>query len=195
MFPLRVPARQTAGPSEVDYARLACQLRHLREGLPAGRSAPHAPALGCVIPMRRHRSNGRWAASTWARHARRPKVRFSMASLARPRYQERSQTRVVTHAKLRSLSAWRRLFVRCRGPPRWDLLTPGWLIAVSERSRRRFTMVREHYDNWQRDHRGEFPEQYMAFMYASEEALNQPNRGWIVEIARSSPPQGPRHRH
>ena len=51
-----------------------------------------------------------------------------------------------------------------------DLLTPGWLIAVSERSRRRFTMVREHYDNWQRDHPGEFPEQYMAFMYASEEA-------------------------
>ena len=57
-------------------------------------------------------------------------------------------------------------------PSLGTLLTPGWLIAVSERSRRRFTMVREHYDNWQRDHPGEFPEQYMAFMYASEEALN-----------------------
>jgi hypothetical protein len=42
-------------------------------------------------------------------------------------------------------------------------------------------MVREHYENWQRDHPGEFPEQYMAFMYASEEALNQPKWGWIVE--------------
>jgi hypothetical protein len=62
-----------------------------------------------------------------------------------------------------------------------DLLTPDWLIAVSERSRRRFAMVREHYENWQRDHPGEFPEQYMAFMYAREGTLNQPKWGWIVE--------------
>jgi hypothetical protein len=62
-----------------------------------------------------------------------------------------------------------------------DLFTPDWLIAVSERSRRRFAMVREHYENWQRDHPGEFPEQYMAFMYAREGTLNQPKWDWIVE--------------
>jgi len=62
-----------------------------------------------------------------------------------------------------------------------DLLTPNWLIATSERSRRRFLIVREHYEDWQKDHPSEYPEQYMGLVYTRNAGPNPPKWDWIVE--------------
>jgi hypothetical protein len=62
-----------------------------------------------------------------------------------------------------------------------DLLKLNWLITMSERSRRRFLIVREHYENWQKDHPREYPEQYMGLVYTQNAGPNAPKWDWIVE--------------
>jgi hypothetical protein len=62
-----------------------------------------------------------------------------------------------------------------------DLFKANWIITTSERSRRRFLVVREHYENWQKDHLHEHPEQYMGLVYARNAGLNPPKWEWIVE--------------
>jgi SIR2-like domain len=62
-----------------------------------------------------------------------------------------------------------------------DLFKPYWPIAMSERSRRHFLIVHEHYENWQKEHPGEFPEQYMGLVYTQSAGLNAPKWEWVVE--------------
>ena len=62
-----------------------------------------------------------------------------------------------------------------------DLLKPIRLITMSERSRRRFLVVREHYETWQRDHPGEYPEQYMGLVYTQSAGPTAPQWDWVVE--------------
>jgi SIR2-like domain len=62
-----------------------------------------------------------------------------------------------------------------------DLLKPNWLITMSERSRRRFFTVREHYENWQREHAAEYPEQYMGLVYTQSAGPDAPQWDWVVE--------------
>jgi SIR2-like domain len=62
-----------------------------------------------------------------------------------------------------------------------DLLRPSYLLAMSVRSHRRFTAVREHYENWQQDHPTEFPEQYMGLLYNRVAGSNAPQWDWVVE--------------
>jgi hypothetical protein len=62
-----------------------------------------------------------------------------------------------------------------------ELLTPNWLITMSERSRRRFLMVRNHYENWQKDHPDQYPEQYMGLVYTHRARSNPPKWDWVVE--------------
>src|SRR4051812_32269978 len=62
-----------------------------------------------------------------------------------------------------------------------SLLRPNWLITTSERSWRRFLMVREHYENWQKDHLNEYPEQYLSLVYTQSAGSNPPKWDWIVE--------------
>jgi hypothetical protein len=80
-----------------------------------------------------------------------------------------------------------------------DLLKLNWLITMSERSRRRFLMVREHYENWQKDHPREYPEQYMGLVYTQNAGPNAPKWDWIVEyvcavIASGAIPIRPEYR-
>jgi hypothetical protein len=62
-----------------------------------------------------------------------------------------------------------------------DLFRPNWLITVSERSRQRFLKVHEHYENWQKEHPGEYPEQYMGLVYTQSAGSNAPKWEWVVE--------------
>lgn len=62
-----------------------------------------------------------------------------------------------------------------------DLLKPNRLIETSERSRQRFLAVREHYENWQKDHPNEAPEQYMGLVYTRSAGPNPPNWDWVAE--------------
>lgn len=61
------------------------------------------------------------------------------------------------------------------------LLNSNWPITMSERSRRRFLMVREHYENWQKHHSGEYPEQYMGSVYTRSAGPNAPKWEWVAE--------------
>jgi hypothetical protein len=62
-----------------------------------------------------------------------------------------------------------------------NLFKENWLIAVSERSRRRFLMVREHYEIWQNDNPRGYPEQYMGLVYTHNAGPNAPKWDWVVE--------------
>jgi hypothetical protein len=52
---------------------------------------------------------------------------------------------------------------------------------MSERSDRRFTTVREHYENWQQNHPAEYPEEYLGHLYNRVAGLNAPQWAWAVE--------------
>jgi hypothetical protein len=54
-------------------------------------------------------------------------------------------------------------------------------FRLSERSDRRFRAVREHYEDWQRNNPGKFPEQYMGSVYTHNAGPNPPPWKWIVE--------------
>jgi SIR2-like domain len=73
-------------------------------------------------------------------------------------------------------------------------------LALSEGSRKRFAVVREHYEKWQHDHPKEFPEQYMGHIY--NRAINgyAPKWKWVVEyvscvIASAGTPPGSLNRN
>lgn len=63
------------------------------------------------------------------------------------------------------------------------LFKANWLITMSERSRERFLMVREHYESWQKDNPGEYPEQYMGLVYSQNAGPNAPKWDWVVEYS------------
>jgi hypothetical protein len=52
---------------------------------------------------------------------------------------------------------------------------------MSERSDRRFTTVRDHYENWQQNHPAEYPEEYLGHLYNRVAGLNAPQWAWAVE--------------
>jgi hypothetical protein len=63
-----------------------------------------------------------------------------------------------------------------------NLFRPNYLLAaMSERSHRRFTTVREHYENWQQHHPAEYPEQYLGHLYNRVAGPNAPQWAWAVE--------------
>ncbi len=62
-----------------------------------------------------------------------------------------------------------------------DLFGQNWVITMSERSRKRFVAVREHYEAWRDSHRAEHPEEYMAMVYTRNAGPNPPRWEWIVE--------------
>ena len=43
-----------------------------------------------------------------------------------------------------------------------DLLRANYVLALSEASHRRFTALREHYEDWQQRHPADYPEQYLV---------------------------------
>src|ERR1700720_2514565 len=53
--------------------------------------------------------------------------------------------------------------------------------ASSQRSKRRFTRVREHYENWQQNHPAEYPEEYLGHLYNRVAGPNAPQWTWVVE--------------
>jgi hypothetical protein len=62
-----------------------------------------------------------------------------------------------------------------------DLLRPGYVLSMSESSRKRFAVVREHYDNWQQRHPEDYPEQYLGNLYSGLLGPNAPLWKWAVE--------------
>ena len=62
-----------------------------------------------------------------------------------------------------------------------ELFEQDWVITMSERSRKRFVAVQDHYDVWRDAHPTEHPEQYMAQVYNRNAGPNPPRWEWIVE--------------
>jgi hypothetical protein len=58
-----------------------------------------------------------------------------------------------------------------------NLFRPNYLLAMSERSHRRFTKILKHYENWQQNHPEKDPEQYLGDLYR----LAGPQWAWAVE--------------
>jgi SIR2-like domain len=68
-----------------------------------------------------------------------------------------------------------------RVPLAKDLLKPNYVLALSERSSRRFEAVLQHYGDWQRHHPTEYPEQYLGLLYEGLLGPNAPKWQWAVE--------------
>src|SRR5712671_1156325 len=62
-----------------------------------------------------------------------------------------------------------------------DLLRPNYVLALSEGSRKRFTAVLEHYEDWQQNHPTQYPEQYLGGLYTGSLGWNAPRWSWAVE--------------
>jgi hypothetical protein len=60
-------------------------------------------------------------------------------------------------------------------------LESNYVLALSERSRKRFAKVRHHYDDWRRHHLAEHPEQYLGSLYGGLLEPNAPPWEWAVE--------------
>ena len=68
-----------------------------------------------------------------------------------------------------------------RVPLARDLLEPNYVLALSDRSRKRFEAVLQHYDDWRRQHPAEYPEQYLGSLYGGLLGPNAPPWKWAVE--------------
>jgi hypothetical protein len=62
-----------------------------------------------------------------------------------------------------------------------DLLRPNYVLALSERTRKRFAEVLEHYEDWQERHPSDYPEQYLGGLYAGLLGGDAPPWNWAVE--------------
>ena len=62
-----------------------------------------------------------------------------------------------------------------------DLLRAKYVLALSERSRQRFAVLREHYEDWQQHNPSEYPEQYLGRLYTGSFGWNAPPWSSAVE--------------
>jgi SIR2-like domain len=62
-----------------------------------------------------------------------------------------------------------------------DLLKANYVLALSERSHKRFKVVRKHYEDWQQQNPTEYPEQYLGNLYGGLLGPNAPLWEWAVE--------------
>lgn len=62
-----------------------------------------------------------------------------------------------------------------------NLFRPDYLLALSERSQRRFEAVLEHYRDWQVSNSSAHAEQYMSDLYTRAAGPNAPLWAWVVE--------------
>jgi len=62
-----------------------------------------------------------------------------------------------------------------------DLFRSNYILALSERSRKRFEAVLEHYRHWQAINPGAHAEQFMSDLYSHIAGPNAPQWAWVVE--------------
>jgi hypothetical protein len=62
-----------------------------------------------------------------------------------------------------------------------DLLRADYVLGLSERSRRRFAAVREHYEECQPRHPKDHPEKYLGDLYTGSLGDDAPPWGWAIE--------------
>ena len=62
-----------------------------------------------------------------------------------------------------------------------NLFGPNYLLALSERSQKRFDAVLEHYRNWQTSNPSAHAEQYMSDIFSGVAGPNAPQWAWLVE--------------
>ena len=67
-----------------------------------------------------------------------------------------------------------------------DLFRPRYHVITSERSKRRFEVVRRHYREWQERNPGGYPEQYLAELYSRALEMTFPLWSWAVEYVGSA---------
>lgn len=62
-----------------------------------------------------------------------------------------------------------------------DLFKPNYVLAMSARSKKRFAAILEHYDDWQKHHPNDYPEQYLGSLYSGQMRANAPLWEWAIE--------------
>lgn len=67
-----------------------------------------------------------------------------------------------------------------------DLLRTNYVLALSQHASTRFTEVREHYEEWQRQHPADHSEQYLSGLYTGALGSGAPPWKWAVEYVSAA---------